>query len=276
MKTIDKARPRPNRLLVLGLGLVGAAVVLSACDGDILNDLNGPCCSGSAEAGFSFQADATGRVQFRLEAINGTVLVVGAANTETVVIQGTRRVESTSANDAAENLDLLQVEVSETASEVVVRTDQPSNTGNRNFIVDYEISVPMRLFALIVNVNGNVTIQDIEGGVRVTNTNGNATLNDIVGEAEVVLVNGNIEAEVTPPATGTIELTNVNGNVTLNVPTTVSAELDASVTNGVITVSNLTVQNQVVTANSLTGTLGAGEGEIELRTVNGNVNITGF
>ncbi len=273
METIECARARPNRLLVLGLGLVGAAVGLSACDGDILG---GPCCSGSAEAGFSFEADATGRIQFRLEAINGIVLVVGAANTETVVIQGTRRVESNSANDAAENLDLLQVEVSETASEVVVRTDQPSNTGNRNFIVEYQITVPMRLFAFISNVNGNITIDAMEGGVEVVNVNGNVTLTDIVGEARVGLVNGNIDAEVTPPASGTIELTNVNGNVILDVPTDVSAQLEATLTNGTISVANLTVQNEVTTATSLTGTLGAGEGEIELRSVNGNINISGF
>ena len=105
----------------------------------------------------------------------------------------------------------------------------------------------------------------MEGGVEVVNVNGNVTLTDIVGEARVGLVNGNIDAEVTPPASGTIELTNVNGNVILDVPTDVSAQLEATLTNGTISLANLTVQNEVTTATSLTGTLGAGEGEIELR-----------
>jgi len=86
MPTIDRGRLSPKKhLLQLGLGLFAAAAGLSACDGDILN---GPCCSSQATADFSFTADATGRTQFRLEAINGNVEIVGVANTETVTIQG--------------------------------------------------------------------------------------------------------------------------------------------------------------------------------------------
>ncbi len=80
----------------------------------------------------------------------------------------------------------------------------------------------------------------------------------------------------TPPASGTIDFANGNGNLTLDVPTDVSAELEATVTSGTISLTNLTLQNEVSSPTSLTGTLGAGEGQITLGTVNGNIAISGF
>lgn len=68
----------------------------------------------------------------------------------------------------------------------------------------------------------------------------------------------------------------VNGNISLSIPDDTSAELLAQVTNGNISTSGLVLQNQVVTGTSLRGTLGAGDGQITLGTVNGNITATGF
>ncbi len=266
--------PRWARSRVLAVWIAGGGLFLAACvDTEVVL---GPCCSESAEETFSLQADATGRTRFRLTSINGTVLVLGATNTQTVLIEGTRRVEAGSQSDAEDDLVNLQVEVSQTADEVSVRTVQPQDTQNRNFIVDYQITLPSGLSVQIINVNGGVTVTAVANAVDVVNANGNISLQGIVGSVDVALVNGNIDAEVTPPATGAIALASVNGNLSLNVPVNVSAQLSMMLTNGTLSVVSLAVQNQTSSSTNLTGTLGAGDGEITLSTVNGNIVIAGF
>ncbi len=254
--------------------IAGVSLLLLACVDN--QTVFGPCCSASAEETFSLQADAAGRTQFRLTGINGTVTIVGVSNTQTVLIKGIRRVEAGSQADADESLALLQVDVSQTAAQVSVRTTQPQNTQNRNFVVEYEVTLPAGLSVLITNVNGNVTVTGVANTVLVVNTNGNVVLEEITASADVDLVNGNIDARVTPPAAGFVTLGSVNGNVTLDVPIDVSAELSMTLTNGTLSVFNLDVQNQTSSSRNLTGTLGAGNGEIVLTTTNGNLSITGF
>jgi hypothetical protein len=234
-------------------GLIASVAVLAtyplvACDGDN-GALTGPCCDAEASASFNFQLDATNRVQFRLIGVNGRMLVTGVSVGEQFVVRGERRVESSSQADAEASLNDLQVEITETADEIIVRTVQPTNTGNRNFIVDYELLVPERLAANITNVNGEITVDDFDGGASVTNVNGLVIVRDIEGDTAVSLVNGNIDADLRIEDDGSIDLVNVNGTIDL--------------------------QNEVRSPTSLTGTLGNGEGTIRLESTNGSITITG-
>jgi hypothetical protein len=170
---------RARDLIVSGTVLVAHALV--ACNGDSI-DLTGPCCDAEAAANFNFQLDATNRVQFRLIGVNGRMLVTGASAGEQFIVRGERRVESSSQADAEARLNDLQVEITESANEIVIRTVQPTNTGGRNFIVDYELLVPDRLVANITNVNGEITVDDFDSGAFVTNVNGLVIVRDIEGE----------------------------------------------------------------------------------------------
>ncbi len=264
--------PHQHRRAVF-TGVSGLLLFVSCVETDVTF---APCCTARAEENFSIQADATGRTRFRLDGINGNIVVVGRSATQTVLIQGTRRVESNDLSDAQANLGNLRVEVTQTADEVAVRTTQPAETSNRNFVVDYDIAVPSGLMVQLTNVNGNVTVDAVKSSADVELTNGNVILQEIEGNVTLDLVNGNIDAQVTPPADGAIIMTSVNGNLGLDVPTSVSAELSMTVTNGTLSVANLAVQNQTSSATMLTGTLGQGNGEITLRTTNGNISLTGF
>jgi len=265
--------PRKARSLIMG-GTVLATHALVACDGDN-GDLTGPCCDAEASASFNFQLDATGRVQFRLIGVNGRMLVTGVSAGEQFIVRGERRVESSSQADAEARLNDLQVDITETANEIVVRTVQPTNTGGRNFTVDYELLVPERLVANITNVNGEITVDDFDSGAFVTNVNGLVIVRDIEGDTAVSLVNGNIDAELRIEDDGSIDLVNVNGNIDLDIPVDTDAQLSATLANGTITVINLVVQNQVSSPTSLTGTLGDGDGTIRLESTNGSITITG-
>ena len=125
------------------------------------------------------------------------------------------------------------------------------------------------------HLNGNIAVEAIENHVSVENFNGNVRLGHIVGNASVQVINGFIDSDVTLPRDGAIKLTTSNGNIDLAIPTSTSATLAASVLNGLIHTSNLTLQDQSDSPRSLTGTLGEGEGAIELTTLNGIISVTG-
>ncbi len=220
--------------------------------------------------------DASAQTRLRLEGINGNIDVVGVPGTDAFTVRGERQVGSESLADATAHLDDLEVIISQAGTEVLLRTIQPSQTRGRNYVVNYQLTVPDRLTARIINLNGNVTARGLDAQVSVSNLNGNVTLTEITGNGLVSLINGNIESRMTLPLNGVADLETINGNVNLDIPVTTSAALLASLTNGTISVTNLTLQNRSSTPNSLSGTLGTGQGDIDLKTVNGNIEVAGF
>ena len=229
-----------------------------------------------ARESFSFEVAVENRSRLRLQAINGEITITGLPEANSVIITGEKRVESDSTEDAEASLPELEVNVQGLANEVFVETSQPQNTGDRNYIVDYTITLPKNLEVRVINVNGIVTLDSIENDVTVNNVNGEATLIGIVGSALVVLVNGTIESDITLPLDGTIDMRTMNGTIELDIPQSTSAEFSANVTNGNISVANLVLQNEVRTFTSLRGTLGNGQGTISLETINGNIRVSGF
>ena len=229
-----------------------------------------------AEEPFSFEVDVVNQTQLRLQGINGEIDITGIGGANSVIITGVKRVGSYSIQDAEEHLDELEVNVQDLVNEIFVETVQPQNTGGRDYVVDYTITLPNNFEVQVANVNGLITLDSINNNVIVDNVNGQVTLIEIMGSASVNVVNGEIESEVTLPLDGTIDLNTVNGNINLDIPTNTSAEFSANVTNGNINISNLVLQNEVITPTSVTGTLGNGEGEISLDTVTGKINVSGF
>lgn len=229
-----------------------------------------------ASESFSFGVEVTNHTKLRLEGINGNVTITGLSGADSVIVTGEKRVGSESVQDAEDHLQDLQVSVSDLSSEVYVKTTQPDETHGRSYVVDYNITLPQNLHVEVSNVNGSVTIGSINNSVSVVNVNGQVTLNEIFGSVLVSLVNGQIQAEVTLPTDGTIVMTTVNGGIGLDIPQSTSADFSASVDNGIISIYDLILTNLVSTPNSLTGTLGDGQGVISLSTVNGNISVWGF
>jgi hypothetical protein len=113
--------------------------------------------------------------------------------------------------------------------------------------------------------------------VSVTNTAGDVVLIGIVGDARVSLLTGNIESEVTLPLNGTIEMDTFIGDINLDIPVDTSADFSAMATDGSIDVVNLVLQDEVSSSDSVSGTLGSGEGLITLESeFGGDINVTGF
>jgi hypothetical protein len=255
---------------------LASSLLFISCDST--TEVTGEVSNTNFEASetFSFSIPVDNKTMFTIAGINGTINIDGVANTDSVIITGDKIVKSESIEDAQANLQNLNVIVRETANEVAVETDQPDETGGRNFEVNYNVSLPKSFLITAANVNGTVTVDSINNNVTAANVNGQILLDDIVGSATVSLVNGQILTRITLPLNGNIQIGNVNGNVTLEIPTSTSAQFSAGLTNGNIIIDNLTLQNQVSTPTSVVGTLGGGQGAISLATVNGNISAVGF
>lgn len=272
----DPSRSLPSRFRSLmhpslvATAAMAAAVGLPGCNGDPFSG------DQQAQEAFFFEEDATGVSGFELEGVNGNIDVIAVSGTEDFVVEGFKRVRSSSLADAEEQLERLEVVVTFEGDAIVIRTDQPSDAQGRTFEVEYDLTVPERLEGDILNVNGNILVDSMDDDLQVTTTNGNISLQDHSGSAVMRTTNGNVGATVTMPLGGEIIMRAVNGNMDLDVPQSTSATFSARLANGEITTSNLSLSDAQATPVSLTGVLGNGNGEIDIETVNGNISVRGF
>jgi len=229
-----------------------------------------------AQEPFSYAVEVTTQTAVVLNGINGDIEFVGVAGLDSVFVEGTRRVFSNSLADAEAHLPDVDVVIDVRTGEIGVQTEQPSPSGGRNYVVDYQVTVPIDLRVQIENANGNIVVESLENTARAQVANGNVILDDILGDVLAQTGNGNIVCTATLTAEGQLSLTTGNGNINLQIPTSTSAQFSAAVGNGVITISGLSLQDPTITANLVTGRLGAGDGQIALATGNGNITAVGF
>jgi DUF4097 and DUF4098 domain-containing protein YvlB len=231
-------------ILPIALGLLGC--------GDISNSDRKV-----ASEEFSFEQEVASQTRLVLEAINGTISITGVPGADVVMVDGTREVHAETLDEAQQALPELQVDVEKFAEEVVVRTVQPSDNDRRNFVVNYEISLPANLAVVVTSANGNIDVINIDGSVSVG------------------LANGNVEARVTLRPGGFVDVVIANGDADLFIPVSTSATFSAVVGNGSIDFSNLELQNLVTTNRTVMGVLGEGNGAITLQTGNGRITASG-
>jgi hypothetical protein len=245
------------------------AVLGSGCDEDTFV----PQYNQTAEATFDLAFDVTTQTVFDLQGVNGIVLVTGSDTVTEATISGTRRVRSDTQADADSRLDDLRVITTVTADTIRIHTEQPDDTQGRSYEINYTVMLPAYLYLDIDNVNGNITASHNRAELDVTAVNGTITVSDARDPIDVAVVNGNIQADLALSPGGEASLATVNGNINLSIPAGTSAELSATRTNGTVTTSNLTLTGVSDDGHIYTGRLGSGQGEINLRTVNGNIAV---
>ncbi len=264
-------KPANNALVLFLL----TSIVLISCGGDG-GDGGGVLIFEENES-FSFEVAAGSHTQLNMQAVNGVITITGEPAATSVKITGIKRVQSKiSVEDAKAHLPELLVNSESLANEVRVETIQPKDTLERNYIIDYTITLPTYFMIQLASANGNVTLDSIENDVTVNMANAKVILMNIHGSAVVAIANGTIESEVVLPLQGTIDLKSATGDIHLTIPVNTSATFSATTLFGSINVSsNLVFQNEIITSTSRSGTLGSGEGTISLGTI-GNINVSGF
>jgi len=230
----------------------------------------------TAEEPFSSNIGVIKHQRIRLAAVTGTIHMIGNASTDIVSISGEKRVTATSTADAQEHLSDITINIQDLGSEVFISTNQPSESGNRLYQVNYIITYPDTLETEVGAVTGVVTIDSMNQNVSVNHVTGNIFLNGLSGNSSIVLVTGNIQGDVRIPIDGDLDWDVVTGNINLDIPVNTSTLFTANVTTGNINVANLSLQNLSGTPTFLSGTLGDGQGNITLTVITGNINVTGI
>ena len=274
-----------KRVIQLVTGMILILIVLTSCSGGVESNFNVKSDGFDflaeepefvAEETFSSEIPLLNQVRLRIEAVRGNIEIEGKDDIDSIMIIARKRVGSTSFEDAEDNLNEVEILVTDHIDEVTIQTLQPENIQGREYSVDYHIILPRTMETEVTVLSGDVGILYMQKQILVDAINGTVFLSNISASVEVNLTSGNIDSTMVIPVNGEIRMYVVNGNIDLNIPTITSAQFGASVTNGSIVTYNLEFDAAVQTNNSLTGTLGNGEGTIDISSTNGNIIVAGL
>ncbi|MDT8070661.1 MAG: DUF4097 family beta strand repeat-containing protein [Terriglobia bacterium] len=201
--------------------------------------------------------------------LNGAVTVVAWDKNEV-------QIDAMKTGDTKELVDEAKIEVTAGSSAIDVRTHYPEDRHNYHAAtVDYTLHVPRRgRLDKIELVNGRVSIQGVQGGIRASSVNGEVEAREVAGDMNLQSVNGRVLADMRAPARS-VELGTVNGQVALKIPSDASAEINASTVHGNISNDfNIPVNHgHFAPGSELRARLGKGETRMKLSTVNGGIEI---
>lgn len=211
---------------------------------------------------------------FALSNINGAVKITGWDRSEV-------RIDAVKTADTRERLDELKIEVEAAADRVAVHTRYPQGSGSRgrngHGSVAYTISIPRSArISKVELVNGALAVEGCTGDMEASTVNGEIQASGPGGNVNLSSVNGRIEAVMSrlDPARS-VDLRTVNGEVRLVLPGNPSANLKASSVNGEITNDfGLAMVKGRFVGRSMEGQVGGGGASIQLKTVNGKINVS--
>jgi hypothetical protein len=172
----------------------------------------------------------------------------------------------------------MKIEVSSSPDSIRIETKYPEHPWFRfgdNGWVKYTIKVPRGArIEKANNVNGGIRVTGVSGGVRATNVNGGVKLAGVSGPLEASTVNGSAEI-IASSVRNDIRMHSVNGRVALTVPSDMQAEIKANTVNGGIHNDfGIGVNRpQFGPGSSMDARLGTGTVRIELKTVNGGIEL---
>ena len=147
------------------------------------------------------------------------------------------------------------------------------NTNNNDVRVEFTVRVPAGVRFTGHSVNGTVEADSLASDVVAHTVNGKIRI-ATTGWAEAKTVNGTISARVgQTAATRPMEFETVNGGIDLELPASTNATLHASTVNGRISTDFPLMVHGKFTGREITGSVGQGGPELNLRTVNGSIAL---
>lgn len=226
---------------------------------------------------------------------NGSVEVRIDESAETITASGTLRVSAPTEDEANLLLPGLQVRLETSAQDpdiLELALEVPNVTSFAQFSADVQVIVPRSVTLAIGADNASVELHDNadtttisvgNGDVDIFNqqdsllaievVNGNVGVDTTGGDVQITVGNGSAAVAAAPPAGGTVS---VIGGVTLvgvQVPVDFDAMLSLNSGNGIIQADLAMFDESDVITNQTTvsATLGAGGGLIEVVVQNGNI-----
>ena len=219
--------------------------------------------------------------------IAGDILVTrGSGSEATVEIVKTARGRDVA--DAREQLQLVQVEVTERGGRADVRTRYPgddasrrNNRRNFNVSVAYNVTAPAGTRISVESISGNVKVTDIRGEVSANTVSGDVRISGAGRVTGAKSISGTVDIS-DAQVDGGLESSSVSGDVILRRVT--ARRIDASSVSGNIRLEEL--QSDRVSGNTTSGSVAfsgalARSGRYELNSFSGEIRLvlsgtTGF
>jgi hypothetical protein len=144
------------------------------------------------------------------------------------------------------------------------------NVSDNDVKVDFDVRVPRGVRLAAHTVNGDLDLGRLDGDVEARTVNGSIRL-ATRGVASAATVNGSIDATI-GRTRGPLRFETVNGAITLEIPGGVDADVRAETLNGTIA-SEFPLEIHGRMPRRASGTIGAGGPALDLRTVNGSIDL---
>ena len=239
-----------------------------------------PALALSAQEEFRWAGKVAAGQAIEIKGVNGGITAVGASGGDVEVTAVKKGRKSDPAG--------VKVEVVEHAGGVTIcavyPSDGPANEcapgkGGRMQVrdndvnVEFRVSVPAGVRFVGRSVNGGIDASGIQADAEAETVNGGIEL-DSTGTARAQTVNGGIIARLgRADWVGTLKLETVNGGIEVSMPEGLSADVRASTVNGDISTDfPLTVTGKIA-RRKLEGSIGSGGRLLEMKTVNGAIEL---
>ena len=267
--------------------LLCVAMLLAGC-------FNIGCCFMQAKYERSVQLSAplSPESTFEARTHNGLIKINGADVAE-CSLTATIITRAATDEEAMELSDQVNVTLVPSGNRLTVKIDKPTNLINKSVSVSLDVELPNQTDLELITHNGGVVLANIMGKINgtthngkvttdnITGTtelkthNGSITCRDISGDSQLISHNGSVKAFYCDSASSTcdISMTTHNGSIELATPSDYSAKVKASTNNGSINTDLPITVTGKVSKSKLTGTIGAGEGQLHLETYNGSIRI---
>jgi len=239
-----------------------------------------PALAQAGQEEFHWTGKVAAGQAIEIKGVNGGITATGSAGGD-VEVTAVKKGRKSDPGD-------VKVEVVEHAGGVTICAVYPSDgapnecapgKGGRMRVrendvnVEFRVKVPAGVRFLGRTVNGGIEASGLKADAEAETVNGGVEL-DSTGTARAQTVNGGITARLgRADWEGTLKLETVNGGIEVRMPSDLSTDVRASTVNGDISTDfPLTVTGKIA-RRKLEGTVGSGGRMLEMKTVNGGIEL---
>jgi hypothetical protein len=174
---------------------------------------------------------------------------------------------------------LRQIEIQETIAPDRIALDSTQHNMafemNVSRRVDYVVRLPRWANVELRATNGQLSVRDLSGALRMSTTNGTIDGQALGGPTTASATNGRVVLDFAHLGDGDVVCDTTNGAITMTLPPSAKATLTASVTNGGISTEGLSLSVSEHSRRRLEGTMNGGGTPIRLSTTNGAIAVRG-
>jgi DUF4097 and DUF4098 domain-containing protein YvlB len=263
------------RLPLAILTAIGAVATQVACDVSVKNgSISAEILTGQATREWTREYPLVPGGHVEIVNVNGPIDVAGVA-ADKVNVRATITAKAFTESHARVVLERGRIEEEATSERIKVTNIPPRAARGQSYTVRYELRVPTHAQIEIVSLNGALTVKGVGGGLKASVNNGTIEMQDISAPIEASAINGQVIAKLGKVA-GNVRLETNNGRITLDIPASTKANLSARTVNGGINISGLPIEApENRRQRRFDAILNGGGTDIELRTTNGRISITG-